>query len=89
MLPISMLRFKNIIFHQNSPKIKLFLQKNANFSSAGGSAPRPPTSFRISDYAPEPNGSQSGVRGPFRVREALSEGPRKKFGIDITWLIAY
>ena len=25
--------FKSIIFHQNSSKIKLFLQKNAKFSS--------------------------------------------------------
>ena len=28
-------RFKNINFYQNSPKIKLFLKKNAKFSSAG------------------------------------------------------
>ena len=41
-LPISMPRFKSIIFYQYSPKIKLFLKKNAKFSSAGGSAPRPP-----------------------------------------------
>ena len=40
-LPISMSRSKSIIF-LNSPKIKLFLQKNAKFSCAGGSAPRPP-----------------------------------------------
>ena len=32
--------------------------------------------------------SQSGVRRPFRVREPLSEDPRKKFGIDLTCLIA-
>ena len=34
----------------------LFLQKNAKFSSAGGSAPRPPKKpppLRISNYAPE------------------------------------
>ena len=30
-----------LFFYQNSPKIKLFLQKNAKFSSAGGSAPIP------------------------------------------------
>ena len=43
-LPISMQRFKSIIFCQNSPKICYFcnfLQQNAKFSSAGGSAPRP------------------------------------------------
>ena len=33
------------------------------------------------------SGFQSGVGGPFRVCEALSEGPRKKFGIGLTWLI--
>ena len=31
-------RLKSIIFYQNSPKLKLFLQKNAKFSSTGGSA---------------------------------------------------
>ena len=41
-LPISMPRFKSIIFYQNKPKIKLFLQKNAKFSSAGASAPSAP-----------------------------------------------
>ena len=35
-------RFKSIIFYKNSSKIKLFLQKNAKFLSAWGSAPRPP-----------------------------------------------
>ena len=37
-------RFKSIIFYQNIPKMKLFLQKNAKFSSAGGFAPKPPAS---------------------------------------------
>ena len=32
---------KALFLYQNSPKIKLFLQKNAKFSSAGGSAPTP------------------------------------------------
>ena len=48
-------RFKSIIFYQNSPKVKLFLKKNVKFSSAGGSAPRPPNQplqLRISGYAP-------------------------------------
>ena len=44
-LPISMPRFKSIIFCQNSSKIKLFLHKNAKFLSAGGSAPRPLANF--------------------------------------------
>ena len=33
-LPISMPRFESNIFYQNSPKIKLFLQKMADFSCA-------------------------------------------------------
>ena len=37
-----MTRFKSIIFHLNSTKLKLFFQKNAKFSSTRGSAPRPP-----------------------------------------------
>ena len=41
-LPIAMPRFKSIIFYQNSPNMKLFLQKDAKFSMARGSAPRPP-----------------------------------------------
>ena len=41
-LPIAMPRFKSIIFYQNCPKIWLFLQKDAKFSIAGGSAPKPP-----------------------------------------------
>ena len=46
-------RFKSIVFHQNDPKIKLFLKKNAKFSSAVGSAPRPPKQpLRISACAP-------------------------------------
>ena len=42
-----MLRFKNIIFYYYSSEIKLLLQKNAKFSSAGGSAPRPPCLRRL------------------------------------------
>ena len=50
-LPISKPRFKSSIFNQNSPKMKLFLQKNAKFSSAGGSAPVPPAA---GGFAPRP-----------------------------------
>ena len=55
--PISMPRFISIIFYQNSPKIKLFLKKNAKLSSAGGGAPPPDPpkttpQLRISGYAP-------------------------------------
>ena len=34
-------RILKALFYQTSSKIKLFLQKNAKFSSAGGSAPTP------------------------------------------------
>ena len=53
-LPISIPHFKSIILHQNIPKFKLFLQKNAKFLSAGRSAPRPPKQppLRICGYAP-------------------------------------
>ena len=47
-------RFKSIIFYQYSRKIKLFLKKNAKFSSAGGSAPRPPCLRRLGDLPPDP-----------------------------------
>ena len=53
--PMSKPRLKSIIFYQNSPKIKSFLQKNAKFSSAGGSAPQTTKTaplLRISGYAP-------------------------------------
>ena len=67
-LPISKPRFKRIIFNQNNPKIKLFLQKNAKFLPPNpnprlGFAPnpqrlRPQTPktappLRISGYAPK------------------------------------
>ena len=48
-------RFKSIIFYQYCPKTKLFLKKNAKFSSAGAPPPRPPTqpsSLQISGYVP-------------------------------------
>ena len=38
-LPISMPHFKSMNFYQNISKIKLFLQKTANFFCAGGSTP--------------------------------------------------
>ena len=58
-LPISMPRFKSIIFYQNWSKIKLFLQKMQNFRAlktkalppAGeGFAPRPPKIAPIANF---------------------------------------
>ena len=47
-------RFKSINFYQNSPKIKLFLQKNAKFLSAGNSTSRSPSLRRLAALAPDP-----------------------------------
>ena len=44
-------------FYQNSPKMKLFLQKNAKFTSARGSAPRPPCLRRLGALLPNPQNS--------------------------------
>ena len=61
-LPISMPRFKSIIFYQYSPKIKLILKKNAKFSSAGGSAPRPPCLRWLGTLPPDPQNSPPQLR---------------------------
>ena len=48
-LPISMPRFKSIIFYQYSPKTKLILKKMQNFQAL---PPQQPPQLRISGYAP-------------------------------------
>ena len=60
-LPISKPRFRSIIFYQNSLKIKSFEQKNAKFSIAGLSAPRPPCLRRLGAFPPSPQLSAAGV----------------------------
>ena len=60
-LTISMPRFKCNIFYYNCPKIKLFLQKNAKFSSAGGSAPRPPYLRCVGPLVPNPQPLAAGA----------------------------
>ena len=42
--------------------MKLFLQKNAKFSSAGGSAPRPPCLRRLGALPPNPQNSPPPLR---------------------------
>ena len=54
-------RILKALFYQTSSRIKLFLQKNAKFLSAEGSAPRPPKTappLRISGYVPGYNTSE-------------------------------
>ena len=60
-LPIFMSRFKRIIFvYQTSPKIKLFLQKDAKCLYAGGVAPRPPCLLKLGALgAPPPDPQNS------------------------------
>ena len=41
--------------------MKLFLQKNAKFSSAGGSAPRPPCVRRLGALPPNPQPPAAGA----------------------------
>ena len=48
-LPTFVPRFKSTVFHQNRPKIKLFLHKNAKFLSAGGK--------RLGALPPDPRNS--------------------------------
>ena len=55
-LPISKPHFKSIIFYQNSPKTKLFFQKNAKFSSTGGPPPGP-VPPAAGSFAPKPPAS--------------------------------
>ena len=51
--------------------MKLFLQKNAKFSSAGGSAPRPPCLWRLGALPPHP---QPPAAGGFAPRPLLAYG---------------
>ena len=55
---------KSLFFNQNNPKMKLFLQKNAKFSSAGGSAPRPPCLRRLGALPPNLQPPASGGFAP-------------------------
>ena len=77
-LPISIPCFKSIIFfYQNSPKIKLFLQKNAKISSAGGTAPTPPCLRRLGALPPDPLPSMA---------EGFAPRPPKQPPISNFWL---
>ena len=62
---------KALFFNQNSPKIMLFLQKNAKFSSASGSAPRPLCLRRLGAFPPNPQPLAAGGSAP---RPPLASG---------------
>ena len=64
---------KALFFNQNSPKIKLFLLKNAKFSSARGSNPRSPCLRRLE--ALPPNSQPPAARG-FAPRPPLAIFPK-------------
>ena len=55
-LPICKPRFQSIVFYQNSPKIKLFFQKEAKFLGAGGLA-TPNGLRRLGPPLPHPQNS--------------------------------
>ena len=63
-LPISKPVLKALFFNQNCPNMKLFSQKNAKFSSAGGSAPRPPCLQRLGALPPNPQPLAAGCFAP-------------------------
>ena len=62
---------KSLFFNQNSPKMKLFLQKNAKFLSVGGSTPKPPCLRRLGALPPNP---QPPAAGCFAPRPPLASG---------------
>ena len=69
-LTISMPRCKSIICYQNSRKFKLFLQKNANFSSAAGFAPRP-YPWPLAASPPDPHQSSvDGAQSPYPSKQS-------------------
>ena len=82
-LPISMPRFKSIIFYQNSPKMKLFSQNNAKFSSAGSSALRPTWLQRLGALPPGPQWPAAAGGGALKPP---NQPPR--YEVLATWLVA-
>ena len=53
-LPISMPRFKSIIFYQYNPKIKLFLKKKCKIFKRWGLRPQTPVPPAAGGFAPRP-----------------------------------
>ena len=69
-LPISMPCFKSIIFlNQNSPKMKLFLQKHPKILSARGTAPSFPCLRRLGALPPYPLPPAAGGFSPRPLKQ--------------------
>ena len=66
-MPISMLRFKSVIFFQNIPKIKSFLQKKCKIFERWGLCPQTPVPPVAGDFAPRPP-AFSGFPKALRIR---------------------
>ena len=70
-------RINSIDFYQNRPKIKLFCQKNKNFSKAGGSAP---THYASGGWGPCPRPQLPPVVGGSAPRPPQRPPPLQIFG---------
>ena len=73
-LPISKPRFKSIILNQNSPKMRVFLQKNAKVSSAGDKSPQTPVPPAAGCFAPNPQPPAAGGFPPQPYRPPAAGG---------------
>ena len=94
-LSISIPLFKTIILYQNSPTIKLFLQKHAKFSSAGVSTPRPqlPVTRQLGALPPDPQHMAAGAlpQAPNGLQTVGGYAPRSQNIPHIAnfWLCAW
>ena len=70
-LLISMPHFKSINFYQKRPKLKILLQKNTKFSSAGSSTSRPPCSRRLGAFPQDPRNSP--LTPPLQISDYAAE----------------
>ena len=89
-LPISMPRFKSIIFHQYSPKIKLFFKQMQNFQALGAPPPNPRASGSWGLCPQTPNSLQRlGAEGLGAPSIANFWLPKTAPSIANFWLRAY
>ena len=67
--------FKSIIFIKIGLKLSYLCQKNTKFSSAGGSAPRPPCLQRLGALPPDPSLRRLRATLPHHKMPPPAEGP--------------